>query len=113
MTCVHLVRSRTGQLLYCRAEGHSGYAAKGQDIVCAAVTVLLRTVVEVLSKTDGVQLNADFTTRGLVEFAVNKTGFSKKLDAELEFAGKFLEEGLSSLAQEYPENVTLYKQTEA
>ena len=88
MTCVHLVRSRTGQLLYCRAEGHSGYAAKGQDIVCAAVTVLLRTVVDVLSKTDGVQLNADFTTRGLVEFAVNKTGFSKKLDAELEFGSE-------------------------
>lgn len=113
MTCIHLVCSVDGKLKACRAEGHSGYGKKGEDIVCAAITVLIRTAVQTLSKLEGVCVESDLTTRGIVDFRVEQQEFSEKVDAELEFAGRFLEEGFSSLAGEFPKNVILYKQTEA
>ena len=113
MTNIHLVFCQNGKLKACRAEGHSGYGKKGYDIVCATVSILMRTAVQTLSKLKGVKVESDLSTRGIVDFRVEQTEFSEKLDAELEFAGKFLEDGFSSLASEYPENVILYKQTEA
>ena len=113
MTCIHLVCSADGKLKACRAEGHSGYGKKGEDIVCAAITVLVRTAVQTLSKLKGVCVESDLSTRGIVDFRVLQQEFSEKLNSELEFAGKFLEEGFSSLADEFPENVILNKQTEA
>ena len=113
MTSIHLVCRPNGALKSCRAEGHSGYGKKGTDIVCAAISVLVRTALQTISKLKGVCVECSLPERGIVDFCVKQTEFSEKIDAELEFAGKFLEEGFSSLAEEYPENVILYKQTEA
>ena len=50
---VLLVCGKDGAFKSCNASGHAGFAAKGKDIVCAAVTELLRTAVQVLQKTEG------------------------------------------------------------
>lgn len=113
MTAVYLVRSADGRLCSCRADGHSGYAVKGTDIVCAAVTVLMRTALQVLSETDGVQVVSNTASRGVLSFSVKQIKFGEKINARLEYAGEFLEKGFSSLAHEYPANVILYKQSEA
>ena len=112
MTSIRLVSDRKGRLKSCHAEGHSGYGKKGTDIVCAAISILIRTALQTLEVYEGVCVKSDFSTRGIVDFCVEQTEFSEKVNAGLEFAGKFLEKGFSSLVEEYPENVILYKQTE-
>lgn len=40
MINVILKRNKEGRLYFFRVSGHAGYAAKGNDIVCAAVSIL-------------------------------------------------------------------------
>ncbi|MDE5614650.1 MAG: ribosomal-processing cysteine protease Prp, partial [Treponemataceae bacterium] len=60
MTTVTLVCGKDGAFRSCEAAGHAGFAAKGSDIVCAAVTILLRTAADVLSGMDGVVIRAKY-----------------------------------------------------
>ena len=105
MTIVLLERSKTGVLLSCKAEGHAGFAKSGSDIVCSAITVLIRTTMQVLSETDGIKLKADTTNRGFLSFCVTVDSFSEKTETVLSYAGDFLETGLKSLMNEFPEYV--------
>jgi uncharacterized protein len=107
MTSVLLVRSGTGVLRFCRADGHADFAAAGTDIVCSAVTILLRTVMQTLSETPGVKLEADTSTRGTLSFSVCVEKPSPETDVRLVYAGDFLEQGIKSLEDEYPVNVKL------
>jgi Predicted ribosomal protein len=111
MTSVLLVRGSSGAFRSCRAEGHSGYAAAGSDIVCSAVTVLLRTVMQTLDDSAGIRLEADTSARGVLFFSAFAERPSPETDARLVCAGDFLEHGFTSLAEEYPGNVELRIQT--
>lgn len=102
MTSVLIKRSDKGVLLSCKAKGHAGYAWRGFDIVCSAVTVLIRTTVQIISELPGVKLDLDCSQRGNLSFTVNTNQFNCNLD-KLIFAGDFLETGLGSVAKEYPE----------
>ena len=44
MTVVTFYKSSDGYIVGYRAEGHSGYGEHGQDIVCAAVSVLTQSM---------------------------------------------------------------------
>ena len=108
MTQVLLVRTVNGELQSCSANGHSGFSTKGKDIVCAAVTTLLRTTLEVLETVEGIKLNAESASRGKLVFDVKHTDLIKSESVKkVIFAGDFLETGLQRLAKEYPRNVTL------
>ena len=111
MTSVLLVRSSSGSLLSCRADGHAGYAAAGSDIVCSALSVLLRTTLQTLSMTAGLRLETESPVRGALGFTVRIERPSPEIDARLVYAGDFLEQGIGSLAEEYPDNVELRIQT--
>jgi uncharacterized protein len=113
MTKIQLVRGVHGEIRSCRAEGHAEYSAKGTDIVCAAVTILLRTAMQVLSATDGVAVTSDTSLRGSVFFSVRADSPGLEISARLICAGDFLEAGLCSLSGEYPGNIEFRKQTEA
>ena len=107
MTIVLLERSETGMLLSCKAEGHAGFAKSGSDIVCSAITVLIRTTMQVLSESDNVKLEVDTTRCGYLSFYVTVDSFSEKTEAVLLYAGDFLEKGLRTLMEEFPEYVEL------
>lgn len=107
MINVLLKRSKTGMLLSCHAKGHAGYAKSGLDIVCSAVTVLIRTTMQVLSDSDGVILKTDVLEKGNISFQVTAEGLNKEQNAVLVYAGNFLEKGIASLQKEYPEYVEL------
>ncbi|MBQ6779902.1 MAG: ribosomal-processing cysteine protease Prp [Treponema sp.] len=109
MTTITLVCGKDGVLRSCVAEGHAGFAAKGHDIVCAAVTMLIRTAMQVLSETDGVTLHADTAERGFLAFEVEQAAGEKT--ERLVCITDFLECGLQSLQSEYPQFVRLQKQT--
>ena len=89
---------KDGDNYYIRAEGHSGYAPEGRDIVCAAISVLIMSAAATLERTDGVRFRR----------AVVKKGF-----AELEFSGDktaegvylVVENGVRGLSTYYPDNI--------
>ena len=74
-----------------RAEGHAGYAEKGKDIVCAAVSVLMQT----LAYSIGTCMMDD--GRGLSVQAPQSSDNMAKFE--------LVTDGLILLAKQYPENV--------
>ena len=90
-----------GTLRACRASGHAGAGKSGADIVCAAVSVLMRTALSVLSGKKGITVRGGAPAKGQMwleaEYDAEGKGF-------LYVAGLFLIEGLWSVAQEYPKN---------
>jgi uncharacterized protein len=52
---VKLYRTREGQIRGFRIAGHAGMAEKGQDIVCAAVSVLTQSAVLGLNRHVGIE----------------------------------------------------------
>jgi hypothetical protein len=105
MTTVSLFCKKNGVLRSCVAEGHAGYSIKGTDIVCAAVTILLRTIMLTLDRTTGIRLDADTAERGRLAFSVMVCDDS--CTDRLICAGDFLRCGLQSLTEEFPGNVEL------
>lgn len=113
MTKITLVRHQDGSFASCDAAGHAGFDKAGQDIVCAAVTVLLRTAMQVLSAANGVSLTADKECgRGELHFSVGRDedGADRAaVNARLVCVADFLESGIGALEREYPLNVKLIK----
>lgn len=89
------------------ASGHAGYAPAGQDIVCAAVSVLAQTLankVEAAARsgrllTSCVQHGEIFVVQALPKTGPNALMVASWFD--------FVEEGLRALAEEHPNNVEL------
>lgn len=89
------------------ANGHAGYAPAGQDIVCAAVSVLAQTLankVEAAARsgrllTSCVQHGETFVVQALPKPGPNALMVASWFD--------FVEEGLRALAEEHPNNVEL------
>ena len=90
------------------AKGHANYAPEGQDIVCAAVSILVLTAAERLM--DMHKTNRRIYKKPIV---VTEKGFAR-LKAESTFIGNTrINEvfsviccGLRHMAEEYPENVS-------
>lgn len=80
--------------------GHSGYAPNGKDIVCAAVSTLVCTLVNSL----------DALARDKIEYRISDgTGIIRYGD--LSEAGKLLVDsffiGISAISEQYPEHVRI------
>ena len=88
----------------CKASGHAGLGRTGTDIVCAAVSVLMRTAVRSLNGREGITLQWEAPEPGLLSLEAEYTTEGRDF---LFAAGVFLIEGLSSVAEEYPEHCKL------
>jgi len=101
---IEAVLENDGTLRACKADGHAGAGKAGTDIVCAAISVLMRTALSVLSGRKGITVRGGAPEKG-------KLWLEADYDAEgrdfLFAAGVFLIEGLKSVAQEYPNNCKL------
>jgi uncharacterized protein YsxB (DUF464 family) len=95
-----LVLERGELLRSCRVLGHAGAGRRGYDIVCAAVSVLVRTVLRVLSGREGVTVRSGAPERGELWLEVEGTAENREF---LAAAGAFLREGLLSVSGEFPE----------
>jgi uncharacterized protein YsxB (DUF464 family) len=100
---IEAVLDENGILRSCRASGHAGAGKTGSDIVCAAVSVLMRTAVRALSGRKGITVRYEAPEPGLLFLEADYTSGRDFLFA----AGVFLIEGLASVAEEYPENCRL------
>jgi uncharacterized protein YsxB (DUF464 family) len=88
----------------CKAQGHAGAGKAGTDIVCAAVSVLLRTALSTLSGRKGINIKGGAPQTGQMWLEVDYDAEGKDF---LFAAGVFLLEGLKSVAQEFPKNCKL------
>ena len=88
-----------GLLKSCSVKGHAEAGPKGKDIVCAAVSVLTRTVYGVLSKKEGLEVHCDASRRGVFLLVVKPNEAEKPFLAGV---SAFFLSGLASVAEEYP-----------
>lgn len=95
---IQVTYNEVGDAMILRAEGHAGYAEKGKDIVCAAVSVLMQT----LACSVGTCMGND------------GKGFSAVCKKSNDNIAKFelVTDGLVLLQREYPENVRYINATE-
>lgn len=106
MIKVRLAKTKKGSLLYCSSSGHAFFAKKGSDIVCAAVTTLLRTTLLLLQDQKGLEVEASLQKRGELSFKINNAENEHVLNF-LQFAYSFLEKGLQSIQNEYPKYLSI------
>ena len=93
----------------CRIEGHAGAGPRGDDVVCAAVSILSRTALSILSKSEGVVVRGGAPERGVLWL---ETGCEKRGASALSAVGSFLVEGLESVSREYPDYCSVVLRTE-
>lgn len=108
----------TDELFFkCLAQGHADFASRGNDIVCAAETILLRTAMQLLEASAGIDFCADTKKRGFLEFRAcvsqhaslsQKSAWGERLFC----IADFLSTGLQSLKEEYPLHIRVEEFTE-
>lgn len=109
MTVAKLWCTQDGQFCALEAEGHAGSAVRGTNVVCAAVTMLLRTTLDVLEHSKGITVVSDAPERGVLNFRVRSDGTEKNevVTERLICTADYLKLGLSALAKEYPDEVSV------
>ena len=105
-----LCRNSDGTFASCEVTGHAGFAPRGADIVCAAVSTVVRTTVAVLQSADSAQLvTCDSSGHG--QLAFRATEMSSAFAERMVFAADYLQKGLEIIAAEYPEYLKLRVKT--
>lgn len=101
---IQVTYNEVGDEMILRAEGHAGYAEKGKDIVCAAVSVLMQTL--------ACSVDAN-NTGNTFELSDGKNGNRLTVQAPMSVLNRdkfdLVVEGLIRLAENYPENVQFKK----
>jgi uncharacterized protein YsxB (DUF464 family) len=101
---IDVVIEDDGTLRACKASGHAGAGKTGSDIVCAAVSVLMRTALSVLSGRNGIVVRGGAPEKGELWLEADYDAEGKEY---LFASGDFLIEGLRSVAREFPQNCEL------
>ncbi len=104
MISVDVIQDTAGVFKSCRITGHADAGPKGSDIVCAAVSVLSRTALKLLSTKEGVRIHSKAPKRGELWFEVEPT---EETTPYITIVAAYLIEGIRSVAAEYPDNCTL------
>ena len=97
---ITVVTDNSGTIRNVIASGHAGSSEKGTNIVCAAVTTLLRTAIRVLDSVDGISIRRDAGERGSLDFSV--VAIQDGYDQYAKAAGDFLIVGLRDIQDEFP-----------
>jgi uncharacterized protein YsxB (DUF464 family) len=101
---IEAVLDDVGMLKVCNASGHAGAGKAGTDIVCAAVSVLMRTALSTLSARKGITVRGGAPEKGRLWLEVEYEAEGKEF---LFAVGTFLLEGLKSVEREFPDNCKL------
>lgn len=88
-------------------EGHAGRAAAGENIVCAAVSILVQNCVNALERIAGVTppISVD-EARAMIDITLPVSAAQQDHDAQVIFQTTVL--GLSDIASAYPTTVKLH-----
>ena len=92
-------------LTACRITGHSGQAEAGRDIVCAAVSILGCTCVNAMESVCGLIPLITENEDGVLAFQLPEMTPEENARAQILMGA--LKQGLTDLADSYPQNVNL------
>ncbi|MCL2601711.1 MAG: ribosomal-processing cysteine protease Prp [Treponema sp.] len=101
MIQVDVALDAAGLLSSCRVSGHAGAGKRGDDVVCAAVSVLSRALVRALAGKRGVTFRGDMPEQGNFWVEVEYTSEGRDF---LAGAGSFFIEGILSVSAEFPKH---------
>ena len=104
MVDVVLRCTQDGEFRELQASGHANFAARGNDIVCAAISVLSRTAESFLIKDVNVGVLVNAPQPG--QYALVVTDSSRHNIEQLRFLALFLTEGFTGLQRDFPENLS-------
>ena len=85
--------------------GHAFGLEKGGNIVCAAVTILLRTAARLLENISGVEVSGGPAERGEYELRIGHVDISRR--CYVKTVGEFLLQGIKDLGTEFPDDCML------
>ena len=100
MINIEIKQDERGCIRKCDAKGHSLLDTKGSDVLCAAVTILLRTVSRVLYVDKGIGFKGNPPETGEMGFILKWIPESKV--NRMQGISDFLVRGLKDLEAEYP-----------
>ncbi len=104
------VSYKDNSLVSFEADGHAGFANHGEDIVCAAISVLMQTAVNSLDAVAGIKtiiFEADETSGYMyIELPANLDETKK---AKADIVLNTVLTGLQGIAQAYPKYMRLLK----
>ena len=73
MTKVTIYKNEKNECVGFRVSGHAGYAEEGEDIVCAAISILvINTMNAIETFTDAIFSQQADETQGVIEFHITK-----------------------------------------
>jgi len=105
MISAKVVLDSGGRIAHFEAEGHAGHGAVGQDIVCAAFSVLARSSYEALAALPGCDIQGEAPKAGILRYSVRCVDPAQSGRAQ--GVADFLLAGISGLEREYPGEVGL------
>ncbi|WP_304222354.1 ribosomal-processing cysteine protease Prp [Gracilinema caldarium] len=109
MIRVDVILDTAGILKSCAVVGHASAGPRNEDIVCAAVSVLSRTALRTLSKTEGVTVRGNAPARGELFMEIEYAAVCRDQVAGIT---NFLLEGLLSISEEFSEHCCVRIQRE-
>lgn len=106
-TTVTFLKRSDGALLGYRANGHSGYAEAGADIVCAAISALTQTTLNGLKNVLKAPVMFDQDDDGAFIEAILTPEASEDQIRQAQLLLVTLLEGLQAIQREYPRNLRM------
>ena len=101
MTTVSFLRDARG-LCGIRVSGHAGYAPAGEDIVCAAASVLITTCANALESVAGTRPNVSHSERPVMIQVALPGGLSPSSEHDARIILRTAEQGFLDIAAQYP-----------
>ena len=105
---VAFYRRADGTLMGYRAEGHTGYAEAGSDIVCAAVSALTQSTLNGLRNVLKAPVMYEIDDQGPLLEAVLTPEATKGQVEAAQLLLQTLLEGLQAIERSYPRNVRIF-----
>jgi len=102
---VEIRLDHAGALRGFSVSGHSGTGKRGEDLVCAAVTVLVRTAARLLKLQPDFGVHGDAPESGEMEVQIGTVPAGRR--AWLAGLTDFLVRGIEDLREENPQAITL------
>ena len=97
-----------GTLVGYRAEGHTGYAEAGSDIVCAAISALTQSTLNGLRNVLKAPVMYEIDDQGPLIEAVLTPEATQEQVAGAQLLLRTLLEGLQAIERSYPRNVRIF-----
>ncbi|NMB08683.1 MAG: ribosomal-processing cysteine protease Prp [Tissierellia bacterium] len=110
MTKVEIYKDNKGNIIRYKISGHAGFAEKGEDVVCAAVSALSQTALVSLVEVIGIsEKELEFyidEKKGILDVQLPKL-IGEITNKEAQILLKTFEIGIKKIVESYSEYVTL------